>query len=91
MQQLLLFQDKISLRYTKSNSWSMRKSLSLAPEAFTKHKSFPKPKICMKVNEIPVWAKHSTGDMSSKKAGYTSKLLLNTQVKMEIEGQDTHI
>lgn len=68
----------------------MRRSLSLASEAFMKHKSFPKPKSCMEVNGI-LWAKHSTGDRSSKEAGYTSKPLLNTQVKMEIQGQDIHI
>lgn len=76
---------------TQSPTAAAWESLSLAPETFMKRKSFPKPKICTKINEIPVWAKHSTGDMSSKEAGYTSKLLLNTQVKMEIQGQDLHI
>lgn len=50
-----------------------------------KHKSFPKARISMKVNEIPEWAKHSTEDVSSEENGYTSKPLLDAQVKMKIQ------
>lgn len=32
----------------------------------------------MKVSEIPIWAEDSTGNMSSKEAGYTTKPLVNT-------------
>ena len=70
----------------------MRKFITGTPsKAYMKHKSLPKPKICMKVSKIPIWEKHSTEDISSKEIGYTSKPLLNTQVKMKIQGQDIYI
>lgn len=49
-----------------------------------KHKSFPKTKTCMKVNETPVWAKHSTGDMSSKEG-------LHLKALTEHSGEDGNI
>jgi len=51
-----------------------------------KHKSFPKPKICMKDNEIPIWAKHSAEDISSKGTGYTSKPFAQHSRKNENTG-----
>lgn len=45
----------------------------------------------MQVNEIAICAKHSTEDILSKEIGYTSKPLLNTSVKMRIQGQDIRI
>lgn len=40
----------------------------------------------MTVNEIPIQAKHSTADISSKKTGFNPNVLLNVQVKMKTQG-----
>lgn len=86
-QGLLLFQAEASVtpRSPTATAGEGVYHLDTLFEACKQCKSFPNPKICITVNEIPIWARHSTADISSKETDYTSKPLLNTQVNKKDE------